>query len=161
MTIDRWILTAVWVLCIPAMMLIIPRKRWREAALLFVFNQSITWMLSLIQVEAGFAVNPVREFPRAVASNFTFNFILYPTVAVFFAFYYPKSGWLRKFLYVAAFVGSLWLFVWLVVHYTQLVRLTRFPWWAVILVFTAGFYATRKYYEWYFRLQPEKRGDSA
>jgi len=150
--VERMILAAVWMICIPVLLLF-PRERYREVVLLFLFNQAITWLSSLMLAELGLVRNPVREFPHALGSNFSFNFLLYPAVSVFFVLFYPRRGIGRKLVYMLLYTGCLNLFVSLVAHGTLLIRFEHFPWLWRSLVYLGGFYGTRKYYEWFYQLR--------
>ncbi|TXK76095.1 CBO0543 family protein [Paenibacillus sp. N3.4] len=92
MTVDRTILITVWVVCLIIIPLTVPKKRAREAALLFLCNQTITWTLSVLFVEMNLYVNPIREFPFATGSNFTNNYLFFPLLSVIFNLYYPKTS---------------------------------------------------------------------
>ncbi|MBW7455889.1 CBO0543 family protein [Paenibacillus sepulcri] len=156
MKLEQLILAGVWIVCIPVLLLF-PRERYREVILLFLFNQAVTWLLSLIITELGAVSNPVREFPRALAANFSFNFVFFPTTAVFFVCFYPLRGIWRKLAYTVAYVGVSCLFVYIVARYTLLIRFDHFPWIWRAFIYLAGFFATLKYYQWFYRL-PAKGG---
>ncbi|GGD86224.1 CBO0543 family protein [Paenibacillus nasutitermitis] len=157
MAVERMILAAIWIICIPVLLLF-PRERYREVALLFLFNQAITWLSSLVLVELGLMRNPVREFPLALGSNFSLYFMLYPAVSVFFVLFYPRRGKWRKLLYMLLYIGSLTLVISLVARHTLLIRYEHFHWIWRSLVYLGGFYGTRKYYEWFYQLRA--KGDN-
>ncbi|SEP14965.1 hypothetical protein SAMN05518847_12019 [Paenibacillus sp. OV219] len=51
MTIDRIILISIWVVSTVLMVIATPRNRIREAMVIFMFKQVLTWMLGIIVVE--------------------------------------------------------------------------------------------------------------
>lgn len=159
MTLERWILLAAWVLCALIMLFAVPKHRFREALLLLFSNQVITWSLSLLFVEAGMIENPVREFPIATRANFTFNFVLYPTLSMLFGLYYPLRGSRGKqLLYQAGIITGIASCLTGVVLYTQLIEFPRFNWLLGCLVLLFGFNGSRKFVLWYLKGLPQKGG---
>lgn len=150
---DRWVLLIVWVVCLPALFLGVASVRWREMAFVFLCNQSYTWTMSLLLVESGHVSNPVREFARASGCNFTFNFILYPTVAVFYCLYAPKGTW-RNALHLGLYVAGLALFMWAMGEYTRLVDMRHMGWPLRLFVVGSGLITVRIGHMWYFGRGP-------
>ncbi|MFC4100120.1 CBO0543 family protein [Paenibacillus xanthanilyticus] len=153
MNAERWVLLSVWVICLPALFLGVARARWREMVLVFLWNQTYTWSMSLVLVEGGLVSNPVREFVRASGSNFSFNFILYPTIAVFYALHVPRGAW-RNVLQLGLFMAGLGVFTETVSSFTSLMDMQRLGWPLRILVFGVGLASARIGYLWYFGRGP-------
>ncbi|MFB9325914.1 CBO0543 family protein [Paenibacillus aurantiacus] len=149
MNVERWLLLSVWVVCLPALFFGIAKERRREMVFAFLLNQTYTWTMSLVLVESGAAANPVREFVRASGSNFSFNFILYPAVAVFYALYVPKGLW-RNAVQLAAYLAGLALFTWVVSTYTRLIDFRNMGWLLRVLVYGSGLVSARIGYMWFF-----------
>ncbi|MDF2926468.1 MAG: hypothetical protein K0R57_5382 [Paenibacillaceae bacterium] len=159
MTTERLILVVSWLLCLGVLAFGIPAGKRREAMIVFFFSQIITWTLSLVFVQLGMISNPVREFEKATRANFTFNFLLYPTVSMMFSMYYPsKSSKLKQFLYQLAIIGVVSLSMQYVEVYTELMEFNHFNWFIGGLVLLFGVNASRKYAQWYFNHLPDKGG---
>lgn len=157
MTVERWVLAAAWLISISSLLFGIPRTKRREAAILFLFTQLIAWSCSLVFVELGMVVNPVREFPRAARSNFTFNFVLYPTVSTLFGIHYPlNASKLRQLVYQVFSIGLLIFGMRLVSTYTGLIIFVKYSWFIAGLVAFLAFNASRKYAQWFFGYMPGK-----
>lgn len=152
MSIEKIILAAVWVLSVFALLTGVPKDRRREAALVFVTGQTLTWSLSLLFVEWEWVQNPVREFQKATAANFTFNFVLYPTVTVFYSLYYPKHGsaWARVG-YTALYLAAFMVFLSVLQQYTDLMRqVPLYRYVGSVLVFLGVMAGVHAYKNWFF-----------
>lgn len=151
MTIDRWILVIAWLLSLSGMAFAIPRGKFRHAVILFFFTQMITWSLSLIFVQAGMVTNPVREFNVATRANFTFNFLMYPTISTLFGVYYPDqaSKW-GQFLYQFIIIGGTASAIWALSQYTRLMGHPKFTWFTAAMVLLFSMNAGRRYTQWFF-----------
>lgn len=151
MTKERIILAAVWVICVLALAIGVKKERWREAAIIFFAGQVITWSVSLLLVEFDLVENPVREFSRATASNFSFNFVFFPTAGIVFNLYYPeKRSLLLKLGYNVLWVGGLTGLILATARFTGLIRPSPYYRYGIWLLVFLSFYAVRKYYLWYF-----------
>ncbi|NEW07968.1 hypothetical protein GK047_18370 [Paenibacillus sp. SYP-B3998] len=152
MTIERAILIMVWLVCVIAMPIVIPKGRSREAALVFLSNQVISWTLSLFFVEMNWFSNPVREFPAASGSNFTNNYVLYPFISTVFYLYYPGGkNLLIKALYQIGFILFACGYVYAIEKYTNLVKFHHFHILLNGIVFFLGLNVTRLYGRWFFK----------
>lgn len=152
MLLERGVLAAAWLISFAIFAFLVPRNRVKEACILFLSAQVITWPAGLLLVELGFISNPVREFPVATRSNFTFNYLLYPVVSMAANLYYPANAakWKRGAYQLAA-VGGLSGLMQLVELYTRLIDHLKFNWLLSFLMMLFAFNATRLYAVWYFR----------
>jgi hypothetical protein len=152
MTLERGILAAAWLISFAIFIFLVPRNRVKEAVILFLSAQVITWPAGLLLVELDFMTHPVREFPVATRSNFTFNYLFYPVISMLANLYYPfhASKW-KQAAYQLAAVGGLSGLMQLVRSYTQLIDHVKFNWLLSFLIMFLAFNVTRKYAVWYFR----------
>lgn len=159
MTLERGILAAAWLISFAIFLFVVPRNRVKEACLLFLSSQVITWPASLLLVELGFIANPVREFPAATRSNFTFNFLFYPLISMLANLYYPVHGskW-KQTGYQMIVLGGLSGLMQLVQTYTSLINYMKFNWLLSFLIMLFAFNATRKFTGWYFSGWKRVRG---
>lgn len=150
MSLERFILIVVWLFII-IVAVRLPREKWREACLVFLSCQVLTWSLSLIFVELNWLENPVREFTKAAASNFTFNYAFYPIVNVLHSLYYPrKKNMLRKVFHTFFYASILTVFVVFVERYTDLIHFIKLNWYMSFFIGLIVFYSVQKYKEWFF-----------
>ncbi|CAG7642687.1 hypothetical protein PAESOLCIP111_04370 [Paenibacillus solanacearum] len=151
---ERIILIGAWIVSITALIVFVPLRRWREAAVAFMAGQSITWITSITFVEWGLFENPVREFTKATSANFTFNFIFYPTVGALHCLYYPYGKSLAMRVLSSVSIPTVLVGLLLLVRtHTQLLRYIHYTWYINWLVFVIGYFAVRKYYEWFFQIE--------
>ncbi|MDD9270981.1 CBO0543 family protein [Paenibacillus sp. GCM10023248] len=162
MTVERVVLIAVWAVCLLLIPLMIPRHRIREAVLLFLFTQMITWVMSLLFVEWRFIENPIREFPAATQSNFTNNYLLLPLLSTLFSIYYPaqKPASVR-FLYHLRIVLAIGVYLAFVSSYTEILNYVHFNIYAHILVVWLVINAVRSYASYFFKKEIRKEGQPA
>ncbi|WP_438449186.1 CBO0543 family protein [Gorillibacterium sp. sgz5001074] len=153
MTVERILLTVVWIL-IMIMLFFIPKGKRREAIIVFLAVQAMTWSSSILLNEWGWIRNPTREFSRAVSQNFTFNFALYPMVAVIHSLYYPRnSGIGRRFSHTLLYTFAISLFICITEAYTSLIQFLKPKWIMILITFLLSnfvLYLAQKYHEWYF-----------
>ena len=131
--------------------LLVPKHRRREAHVVFLFQQLITWALGLCTVEFGLLKYPVHELHKANYTSITFEYFIYPTVAVYFNLYYPskRAVWLRL-CYYAAFAASITGPEVLIEHTTRLIHYTGWHWYYTTVSITATLLLSRLFYSWYF-----------
>ena len=92
MNVERWILVGIIGVSILAVWLLIPKHKAREAWVLFLFLHMITWPAGLFSVQMGWIDYPVQLLPNINEFNrtsFTFEFYLFPVIAVIFSLYFP------------------------------------------------------------------------
>lgn len=155
MTLERIILISAWIGSAAALVLFVPKRKRREAVLIFLAVQLLSWSLGLIYVEAGWIESPVREFTRATSVNFSFNYMLFPATGVFYTLMYPAQRtvvW--RLIYTALFASAGTGFVYVIEICTDLFKNNMGTHYRTWITFFLGFYTARKYYEWFFRRTP-------
>ncbi|MBP1964777.1 CBO0543 family protein [Paenibacillus aceris] len=159
MTVERVILIVIWVVCIVLIPVMIPKHRTREAVLLFLFTQMITWIMSLLLVEWKAIENPIREFPSASGSNFTNNYIFFPLISTLFALYYPgqKSVAIRTF-YQVRIVLLAGIYLILISRYTQILHYIHFNIFLHMILLWIVLNVVRTYASWFFQRKIQKEG---
>ncbi|MEW9701103.1 CBO0543 family protein [Paenibacillus sp. SI8] len=152
MTIERAVLLTVWLVCLILIPITIPRARIREAVLVFLASQAITWTLSILFVEMGLLENPVREFPAATGTNFTNNYVLYPYLSTIFFLYYPLGkSLLRRICSQAVHLAIACIYVYAIKTYTDIVNYLHYNMFLTGIVFFLGMNVTRWYGYWFFK----------
>jgi len=156
MSLERTILLAVWAFVIILLGWLWFKSSRRDVILLFCAGQCFTWSASLLFVELKWIENPIREFSKATSANFTFNYVLYPTLNVIYSLKYPRNGTrFRKWLHIAKYPAAMTVFILIIAKYTRLIKLTSFTWYELYLVTMISLFMVRKYYEWFRRSFPE------
>ncbi|MCD1258635.1 hypothetical protein B5M42_007285 [Paenibacillus athensensis] len=152
MIINRIVLAAAWLAALTILVVAYRRGRLPEALIQLMATQVLTWTLSLIFVNFHFMSCPVREFPRATDSNFTFNYMFYPSINVLFSLFYPRiQAWLPKLAYHVLFSLGMFAFSCAVERHTELLQYGSMHGLMRILVFWLGLNATRLYGDWFFK----------
>lgn len=156
MMLDWIVLFSIWAVTLLLLIIYTPRKKIREAHVVFLFKQVMTWFLGLLVVELGWIEYPVRLFQAATQSSFTFEYFVYPAVCVLFNLRFPehKSRW-RKVVWFLFFPTWMTILESLIEQHTNLVHYIHWTWyWTWISLFIV-FYISRKYYLWFFRKEKD------
>ncbi|TYS18461.1 hypothetical protein FZC78_02675 [Rossellomorea vietnamensis] len=153
MNLERWFLTGFSLLCIFALIKLVPKGKSRDAWVLFLFLQVITWPAGLFAVEKGWIEYPTQLLPQANMYNktsFSFEFFLFPTVAIFFSLYYPYNiKRFTAFLYYLCFSGFFTLFEVVLEKYTTLVEYDEWKWYWTLVTVIISLFINHKYYLWF------------
>ncbi|MGF7035052.1 hypothetical protein J2T17_006044 [Paenibacillus mucilaginosus] len=108
---EQIILLIINGITLAGLILLTPRSRLREAAVVYTFKQSITWVLGLLIVEYHLIDYPVREFVVANRTSFSFEFFVYPAICVIYNLHFPADrGWGRKWAWILVFPTVMTLF---------------------------------------------------
>lgn len=132
MIIERWIIAGAIVLSILLIWKFVPKERAREAWVPFLSMSSLTWAAGLIVVEKGWIYYPVQLFSKenqVNESSFTFEFFLFPVLAILFSLYYPSSKKIHsKWLYAIVFSGVFTIAEVILEKYTDSVEYDEWKW---------------------------------
>ena len=152
MSIERIVLIAVWSITIFGILLLTPRNRIREAWMIFLFKQFQTWLFGLLVVEFGLIVYPVREFPIASGTSFSFEYFIYPAVCIVFILHYPaQKSWLHRVGWYVFFPTWMTILEVLIERYTLLIRYVDWAWYWSWTTFVITFYFSRLFYLWFVK----------
>lgn len=157
---DVLILLAAWVATIIMLILFIPKKKIREAQLIFLFKQFITWLVGLLVVEFKLIEYPVEFFKHATKTSFTFEFFIYPAICTVFNINYPvgKSN-IRKFMYYFYFCTAMTVLEVLCVKYTNIIVYIHWTWYITWITLFITFFISRRYYLWFFSYNKYTEGE--
>ncbi|MCM3270048.1 CBO0543 family protein [Paenibacillus elgii] len=152
---EQSVLLLMWIASV-LLLCMTGRRRVRATVLLVLLFQTMTWLLSLVLTNLSLFEFPVRELPKATAINFTFEFILFPTFAVWFQYTYPeRKSKARQFGHYALFATIFVVFYSLMAHFTSLVKFHGSPFW-LYLTLPANLYINRQVFLWFVREEPGK-----
>ena len=154
---EKVILLLAWSLTVIMLLIFVPRKKFREAQVIFLFKQFITWLFGLIAVESKLIEYPVRIFTIATRASFTFEYFVYPAISVIFCLYYPsKVKRFKVFLYYAGFCSAITIIEVLLEKFTVLINYLNWNWFHTWISLFITFFLSRCYYVWFFRLKAPK-----
>ena len=120
--IEQFIFIAIAVISISSI-IYIPKAKIRLALISFLAFQATTWFTSIILVQAGKAVYPVREFVKATNVNFIPQFLFYPSIFMWFILLFPKErSLLIKMIHYVLFVSIMLWFIYFTYKYTDIYR---------------------------------------
>lgn len=157
MNIDGVVLTTAWILTIIMLMLYVPKNKLKEAQVIFLFKQLLTWITGLTVVELELIEYPVRLFSKANATSFTFEFFIYPAICVVFNLHYPEGkSPAKKFMHYVNFCTAMTIIEVAVEKYTNIIKYLHWNWFTTWITLFLTFYFSRKYYVWFFKLNPSR-----
>ncbi|QOR67848.1 hypothetical protein IM538_06865 [Cytobacillus suaedae] len=117
------VIIAIWVIFPIILYFAVPRERIREMIAVFLFFQMLTWLFSIVMTKFGVLSAPIREFPEATKINFSSEYIVFPTAAVFFQRWYPENGGkIKKAIHYLYSVGGIILFLLIIGRTTDLMN---------------------------------------
>lgn len=153
MNLERWILIGILLLCVASIIIGVPKEKARDACVLFLFLQVITWVSGLFVAEMGWIEYPTQLFPKENDYNktsFVNEFVLFPIVSIFFSLYYPeKVKWTVLCLYYIAFAGIYSGIEVVFEKFTTLVKYHGWKWYWTIITIIITLFLNHKYYLWF------------
>ncbi|WP_239696565.1 CBO0543 family protein [Paenibacillus oryzisoli] len=150
--VDRIVLLSVWFGTILLLVLFTPRKKIREANVVFLFKQLVTWPLGLLVVEFHLIEYPVREFAYATQTSFAFEYFIYPATCVIYILRYPENKSRLKRIGWQLFWPTWMTLIEVVIErHTNLIDYIHWAWYWTWLSLSATFFLSLVYYRWFFR----------
>lgn len=150
-SIESILQTGAWLCCFIAIFFI-PRKKWDKAAFVFLATQFFTWILGLTVVQNGWLEYPVREFSKANATNFFFEFLMLPLIVVFFILYYPTHNQFKtRILYSCAIISLFTLIEFFIEKYTMIITYHSWKWYWTWISMSLVIYVVMVIYKWFYK----------
>lgn len=154
MSVEKKILLSSWVICIGLLFIFVPKAKLREAQVVFLFKQVLSWLFGLTVVEKGLISYPVRLFARANKTSFTFEYFVYPCLCIFFNLYYPyNKGGVATFLHYGLFSGFITILEYFLEKKTLLITYKNWTWYWTFITLSVTNYLSHKYYIWFFKIE--------
>lgn len=152
MKIDQLILYILYS-CTFISLAFIPKDKLRDASIIFLFQQFVTWFAGILAVGFNLLEYPVRELAKVNGTSFLYEFFQYPVITVFFCLFYPKTNsfW-KKSLYISAYSTGLTLPEVIIEKYTNLISYIHWHWYYTWASVYATLFLAWIFYKWYFRL---------
>ena len=150
-----YILIAIgFIITIILLVKFIPKNKFREAIVAFLFKQLITWILGLSVVELRLIEYPVRLYPYATKSSFAFEYFIYPSFCAIFNVHYPeKKSALGRFMYYFYYCTAITISEVFIEKYTNILKYIHWTWYITWSTLFITFYITRIFYVWFFKLK--------
>lgn len=150
---EKTLLAVAGIICF----LVLPFIRGKDvvkAAFIFLQTQFFSWMLGLIVVQSGWLDYPVREFAKANATSFLFEYMLFPVMTIVFILKYPSNKSLIIRIAYYATVVSVFTFVEFIVEkYTLIIQYHAWKWYWTWVTVALTFYIVMVIYKWFFRIK--------
>ena len=150
---EKKIEVSAWIISLLLLIIFVPKKRIREAQVIFFFKHMITWLFGLLVVEKGLIRYPFRLFfHKATKSSFTFEYFVYPALCTLFNLYYPENrSKLYKAFYYFAHVSMITGFEYFALKYTRLITYNQWKWYWTFCTLGFTYFSSRKYHKWFFK----------
>lgn len=143
-----------WIITIGLLFKFIPKNKIRQALVAFHFKQVITWILGLTVVQYKLIEYPVRLFPYANKSSFTFEYFIYPSLCAMFNVNYPQEKKaFGQFMYYCYYCTAITIVELYVEKYTNILKYIHWTWYITWITLFITFYCTRTYFVWFFKLK--------
>lgn len=156
MPLDKILIIVAWIITAIALILLVPKNRIREAWVIFLFKQFLTWILGIAMVELRLIEYPVRFFAYANKTSFSFEYYIYPAICVIFNLHYPENrNKIIQFLHFVAYCTGISIFEVLCEHYTNIIKYTGWTWYYTWISLFITFFISRTFYIWFFRAYKE------
>lgn len=154
---DYIIIGLEWLITIILLVKYIPKEKFRDAQIAFYFKQLITWVSGLSVAQWHLIEYPVRLFPDANKTSFTFEYFVYPSICAIFNMHYPHSkNKTKQFMYYFYYCTIITLLEVVVERNTNVLHYIHWEWYTTWITLFITFYMTRKYYVWYLKLNKDK-----
>lgn len=151
---DFIIIVIEWITMIILLVKFIPKNKIREAQVAFLFKQLLTWILGLTVVQLGLIEYPVRLFPDATKTSFSFEYFVFPSICAIFNVNFPiKKSISRQFMYYFYYCTTMTAVEVIYERYTNILKYIHWTWYVTWISLFITFYITRRYYVWFFKLK--------
>ncbi|MDE5052650.1 hypothetical protein NQZ71_19975 (plasmid) [Niallia taxi] len=153
MNFERWFLIGFTIICIISLFKFVPKDKRRDAWVLFLFLQLITWPAGLFTVEKGWIEYPIQLLPQTNTYNktsFSFEFFFFPVVAIFFSLYFPRrKNWMIILLYYVGIAGFFTILEGFLERYTALVNYKEWTWYWSFITVVISLVINDSCYKWF------------
>ena len=118
-----------WIITIGLLFKFIPKNKIREALVAFHFKQMLTWILGLSVVQYKLIEYPVRLFPYAAKTSFSFEYFIYPSLCAIFNVNYPKGKKaFGQFMYYCYFCTTMTILEVYIEKHTNILKYIHWTW---------------------------------
>jgi len=158
MTRDYMLTIIEWITTIGLLIRFIPRDKIREAHVTFLFKQILSWILGLSVAELKLIEYPVRLFPYANKTSFTFEFFVYPAICAIFNTNFPiKKSLFSRFMYYFYYCTTMTVMEIFTEKYTNILKYIHWTWYITWITLFITLFISRRYYVWFFKLNKHNK----
>ncbi|PLR66047.1 CBO0543 family protein [Bacillus sp. UMB0893] len=149
----RLIIAASIIIGILLIWKLVPKERAREAWIPFLSLGSLSWAAGLFVVEMGWISYPIQLLSKENQineSSFTFEFFLFPILAILFSLYYPsEKGTMIKWLYAFVFSAVFTAAEVILEKYTNVVKYDEWKWYWTFFSVVLVLMLNHQYVKWF------------
>ncbi|MEQ8201066.1 MAG: CBO0543 family protein [Syntrophomonadaceae bacterium] len=157
MPLEKLLETGIIIIVAVMLVVYVPKSKLREALVVFFFKQFVTWPLGLAVAEYGLIEYPVRLFSNATKVQFSFEYLIYPAICVVFMMTYPEDrGRFKEFMHYFNYCTIMTMIEVVAEKYTANINYIHWTWYLTWLSLFITFYISRKFYEWFFRVNAKE-----
>ncbi|MDF2958391.1 MAG: hypothetical protein K0S39_126 [Paenibacillus sp.] len=150
--IDRLVESAVWGVGALLILLFVPKKKYREAWISFLFMSVPIWISGLFVVQFGLVEYPSRFMAAAMNTSFTYEFFALPVISVLYNQYYPSDKSLPLRLgYILSYSIVLTVTEIILEAYTDLVEYIHWNWFMTFLSVMLILQVSYWFYVWFIK----------
>ncbi|MGX6443915.1 CBO0543 family protein [Neobacillus sp. K501] len=147
---EWWLLLSVYLVA-TGILFFIPKNKIRLAAVAFLFQQVITFLIGLVVVELGLLLYPVRLFASINRTSFTFEFYAFPVISAAFNVWYPNNrSTLIQWGYYIGFSSVLTIIEVIIEKYTNLIKYIHWDWYVSWITICLALFLARLFCVWFF-----------
>ncbi|MGG4470770.1 CBO0543 family protein [Paenibacillus alvei] len=151
MDFEGYILIVFFIICIVTLVKFVPKKKRRDACVVFLFIQVIVLPVGLIAVQLGLIeYSNLLQINGVVNPTFSFEFIFFPITATLFSLYIPSGRdlWHSLFYYIA--FSSFFTIVEVVLeNKTKLIVYHEWKWYWTFFLVILFLFINQKFYNWF------------
>jgi hypothetical protein len=129
--------------------LFVPKTKVLDAHIIFLFMQAQSWLLGTLVSEFHLILYPVRILERGYIANFSFEYVIFPTIAVLYSLYFPwEKSMFSKLFYIGLYPTVITaLEVW-IEKSTDLIVYTHWAWYWSWITLLITLNIAQFYYRW-------------
>lgn len=150
-TVDRLILISINLITALLLIFTTPKEKIREASVIFLFKQTMTWSMGLIVVELGLIEYPIREFVKAGGTSFSFEYFIYPSLCVIYNLRYPVGALWKKVGWILGFPSIMTLSEVILERSTELINYIHWTWYWSWISLCLTFLISRVFFLWIYK----------
>jgi hypothetical protein len=134
------------------LLVFVKKEKIIDAHISFLFMQSQTWLYGILVSQFQLIIYPVRLVDKGYLSNFGFEYVVFPTIAVLYNLYFPKAkGILTKLFYIFLYPTIITVLEVWTSKTTDLIEYTNWAWYWSWLTMLVTLNITFFYYKWFMR----------
>jgi hypothetical protein len=158
MSTDTLLIILGWVITVILLIIFVPKLRIKQAIVIYMFKQLITWFIGLLVVELRLLEYPVRSFAYATKTSFDFEYFIYPSFCVLFILHYPEGkSFTRKLLHYVYYCSVITFIEVIVEKYTNILTYINWSWYTTFITLFITFFMSRIFYVWYFDIKEKEK----